>query len=176
MPAARKGYKCGVKRFAAAVSLLAFFFTSVRSPAAPSDDAQLRALESTFAKAFAAKDVSSLMSVYAPGSGLFVFDVVGPPGTYHSWDAYRDAFQHLFAMLKGPVHFTISDLDVEASGDLGYGRSLQHVSATRANGEPYDVTVRVTDVYRKIGGKWLIVQEHVSLPLDRETFKPLVHG
>jgi hypothetical protein len=33
----------------------------------------------------------------------------------------------------------------------------------------------VTDVYRKIGGKWLIVQEHVSLPIDRDTFTPMLH-
>jgi ketosteroid isomerase-like protein len=28
------------------------------------------------------------------------------------------------------------------------------------------MTVRVTDVYRKIGGRWLVVQEHVSVPID----------
>ena len=27
-------------------------------------------------------------------------------------------------------------------------------------------------VYRKIGGKWFIVQEHVSVPVDLETMKP----
>jgi hypothetical protein len=29
----------------------------------------------------------------------------------------------------------------------------------------------VTDVYRKIKGKWLIVQEHVSFPVDLATGK-----
>jgi ketosteroid isomerase-like protein len=33
------------------------------------------------------------------------------------------------------------------------------------------MTVRVTDVYRKIAGKWLIVQEHVSVPVDLATDK-----
>jgi hypothetical protein len=32
--------------------------------------------------------------------------------------------------------------------------------------------VRVTDVYRKLKGKWLIVQEHVSVPVDLATQKP----
>jgi ketosteroid isomerase-like protein len=32
--------------------------------------------------------------------------------------------------------------------------------------------VRITDVYRKIGGKWLIVLEHVSVPVDLATGKP----
>ena len=35
-----------------------------------------------------------------------------------------------------------------------------------------DLTVRVTDVYKKIKGKWLIVHEHVSVPVDLDTDKP----
>jgi len=34
-----------------------------------------------------------------------------------------------------------------------------------------DVVVRVTDVYRKIKGEWLIVQEHVSFPVDIDSGK-----
>jgi ketosteroid isomerase-like protein len=114
------------------------------------------------------------MAVYAPGKS--VFDLVGPPGAELSWDAYREAWTHFFAMFSGPVHYTISELDVAASGDIGYGRSLQHVSGMRKDGKPYDITARVTDVYRKINGKWLIVQEHASLALDRKTFTPILHS
>ena len=42
---------------------------------------------------------------------------------------------------------------------------------TRANGSKKDLNVRVTDVYRKIHGRWLIVQEHVSVPVDIGTGK-----
>jgi ketosteroid isomerase-like protein len=34
-----------------------------------------------------------------------------------------------------------------------------------------DMTVRVTDVYRKQDGRWRIVQEHVSAPIDLATGK-----
>ena len=34
------------------------------------------------------------------------------------------------------------------------------------------MTVRVSDVYRKTGGAWWIVQEHVSVPVDLDTGKP----
>ena len=37
------------------------------------------------------------------------------------------------------------------------------------DGKTLDLTVRVTDVYRKIGGKWLIVHERVSVPVDLTT-------
>jgi hypothetical protein len=35
-----------------------------------------------------------------------------------------------------------------------------------------ELVVRVTDVYRKLKGKWLIVQEHVSVPVDVGTQTP----
>jgi ketosteroid isomerase-like protein len=38
-------------------------------------------------------------------------------------------------------------------------------------GAPVDMTVRLTDVYRKQGDVWLIVHEHVSVPVDLATDK-----
>lgn len=35
-----------------------------------------------------------------------------------------------------------------------------------------EVTVRVTDGYKKINGQWLISHEHVSVPVDLATMKP----
>jgi ketosteroid isomerase-like protein len=70
----------------------------------------------------------------------------------------------------------MSDVQVETSGDVGYGHSLQRIQVVRAaDGKSLDYTVRVTDVYRKIRRRWMTVQEHVSLPLDRSTFSPLLH-
>ncbi len=165
-----------MKKPLAPLCLLAFMAVSMRASAMPNDDlAQLRALETTVEAAFANKDIAAVMAAYAPGNSLFVFDVVGPPGVYSSWDGYRDAWMHFFAMFPGALHYTISDLDIVASGDVAYSRGLHHVSGMRANGKSYDITARVTDVYRKIDGKWLIVQEHASLPLDRRTFTPILH-
>lgn len=147
-----------------------------RANATSDDDvSKLRTLETAVAAAFGNKDADALMAVYAPGDSLFVFDVVGPPGIYHNKDAYREALRRFFASFSGPLRFTISDLHVETSGDVAYGRSLQHVCGVRArDGHALDYTVRVTNVYRKIGGKWLIVQEHVSLPLARSSFTPIL--
>lgn len=139
------------------------------------DLTQLHQLEARFAAAFNSKNVDDLMTVYAPGEAVFAFDVVGPPSAHLDWNAYREAWTHAFASMRGEPRFQITDLDVHVSGDFAYGRSLQHVSAIRdKDGKPLEYTVRVTDVYRRIDGKWLIVQEHASFPTDRTTFTPLL--
>jgi len=44
--------------------------------------------------------------------------------------------------------------------------------ATDKQGKKLDLTVRVTDVYKKARGRWQIIHEHVSVPVDLETGKP----
>ena len=39
-------------------------------------------------------------------------------------------------------------------------------------GNKLDLTVRVTDVYKRARGRWLIIHEHVSVPVDLDTDKP----
>ena len=138
---------------------------------AMSDEAQIKALEDAFTAAFNAKDVDAIMKVYVPDASLVVFDVV-PPRQYLGADAYRKDWQDFFAMFKGPVKFSIADLQIEAAGTLGYSHSIQHVSGTDMKDQPVELVVRVTDGYRKVNGNWLIAHEHVSVPVDVTTGKP----
>ena len=138
--------------------------------AAPSDEAQIQALEKQFVAAFQAKDVAKIMTFYAP-EGLLVFDVT-PPRQYVGWAAYKKDWEGLFAGTVGPVKFGVSDLAVTVVGPVAYGHSIQSVNWTAKNGKAAGMVVRVTDVWRKTGGKWLIVQEHVSVPVDLDTGKP----
>jgi ketosteroid isomerase-like protein len=135
------------------------------------DEAAIRALESQFSKAFNAKDVDAIMKVYVPGESLLVFDVV-PPRQYAGAKAYRKDWEDLLGMFSGPVKFELSDLHVFADGTTGYGYSIQHLAGTDTKGQPIDLTVRVTDGYRKVKGRWLIAHEHVSVPVDLATGKP----
>jgi uncharacterized protein (TIGR02246 family) len=129
------------------------------------DEQQIRALEDKFAAAFNAKDVNAIMKLYVPGDELLVFDVV-PPRQYAGWDAYKKDWEGDFATMPGPVKFEVRDLSVTTDGKLGWSHSIQHVTWTTSDGKPMELTVRVTDCYRKIDGKWLIVLEHVSVPVD----------
>jgi uncharacterized protein (TIGR02246 family) len=157
--------------FAAAALAIAVSLLPAAADAGAGDEAQIKALEGRFAAAFNAKDIDAIMKVYVPGGSLVVFDVV-PPRQYVGAAAYRKDWETFLATLKGPVKFEISDLAVAADRSLGYSHSIQHVSGTDANGKPVDLTVRVTDIYRKLNGRWLIAHEHVSVPVDLGTDKP----
>lgn len=140
--------------------------------AQPTDDeVKIRAVENQFAAAVNAKDLDAIMKVYVPDETLFVFDVV-PPRQYVGAKAYRKDWEDFLALFKGTLKFQTTDLQITAADPLGYSHSIQHVSGTDAKGEPIDLTVRVTDVYRKINGNWLIVHEHVSVPVDLDTNEP----
>jgi uncharacterized protein (TIGR02246 family) len=141
------------------------------SPAAEPDKAAIQSLENTYNEGFNSKDVDKVMSVYAPGKQLFVFDVV-PPREYSSWEAYKKDWEGLFAAYPGSVKNTISEQTIHVVGSLAYGHNIQTGEFADKGGKKVRIVARTTDVYRKIHGKWLIVEEHNSVPVDLDTMKP----
>jgi ketosteroid isomerase-like protein len=136
------------------------------------DEQEIRALEERFAAAFRAKDVPAIMKGYAPGNELFVFDV-SPPRQYVGFEAYKKDWEDFFAAFPGPVDkFEVQDLSIVTGDKLAYSHSIQPAIMAAKDGSKFNFTVRVTDCYRKINGKWLITQEHVSVPVDMNTGKP----
>ncbi|MBU6483292.1 MAG: nuclear transport factor 2 family protein [Betaproteobacteria bacterium] len=136
-----------------------------------SDKSQILALEKRYNDGFNSRDVAKIMSCYLRGSELFVFDVV-PPREYRGWDAYRKDWEELFAAFPGPVSNTLSEQTVTVVGSVAYGHSIQSGEFTRKDGSKLAVVARTTDIYRKVHGKWLIVEEHNSVPVDLATMKP----
>ncbi|MGH7948180.1 MAG: YybH family protein [Candidatus Binataceae bacterium] len=161
------------RKFVVAAVLLALAIAAPRLAGAQDDtkaEKELRAIGARWADAFRRKDADALIKLYVPGKSLVVFDVI-PPRQYVGSDAYRQDFKSFFDSFKGPIKLEVSDYFVSARGGMGYARSIQHVVGRDANGRRVDVTVRSTDCFQKIDGKWYIVHEHVSVPVDLNTAK-----
>ncbi|MGC1379494.1 MAG: nuclear transport factor 2 family protein [Candidatus Baltobacteraceae bacterium] len=154
-----------------ALALAAVGSSGLAVRASSNDAAAIAELYKQFGVAFMHKDLDGIMSVYAPGNGLFVFDV-GPPRDHRGWNDYREDWKQLLAGFKDNPTFELIDFGVTVDGDVAYTHSAQRVTANMGGKTPTTVVVRVTDVLRKIDGKWLIVQEHVSIPVDLNTMKP----
>jgi len=132
------------------------------------DKAAIEALYKDFNDAFNKRDLNGIMAVYAPV--LFVFDAI-PPRQYPSWNAFKKDWEALLAAYPGPVTSSISDLSITVVGPVAYTHCIDDSTLTAKDGSKLHGVVRATDVLRKIKGKWLIVQEHVSFPVDLATGK-----
>lgn len=141
-----------------------------RVHASADDNAEITAVEQRVIEGFKTKDVDKIMSCYVPDETLFVFDVV-PPREYVGAKAYRKDWDELFAEFSGPAEADMSDLKVFVQGTMGYAHLIVHSVLTDKDGKKTESNVRTTDVFRKTGGKWLIVHEHNSVPVDFATGK-----
>jgi uncharacterized protein (TIGR02246 family) len=153
----------------AGVGLLTMLYTA-RVHAFPDDKAAITVVEQHVMEGFKAKDVDKIMSCYVPDESLFVFDVV-PPREYVGANAYRKDWEELFAQFPGPVEADMSELKVFVQGTMGYAHLIIHSVLTDKDGKKVTADVRTTDVFRKANGKWLIVHEHNSVPVDLGTGK-----
>ena len=117
-----------------------------------------------------AKDINGIMAYYTPDNSLLVFDAIHPR-QYVGAPAYRKDWEGFLAVYPGAVHAEVTDWKTEAERNLAYGHGIFRSTGPGKDGKLLDLTVRVTDVYRKINGKWLVVHEHVSWPVDLATGK-----
>jgi uncharacterized protein (TIGR02246 family) len=129
--------------------------------ATTNEETEIRRLLDRWAAALRSKDVDGVMTHYAPDVLLFG---LAPPLQYKGANSYRKSWVEWFATWQGQIGHEIQDLRITVGDDLAFRHSLSRISGTRTSGEETDVWVRATACYRKIGGKWLITHEHVSVP------------
>jgi ketosteroid isomerase-like protein len=134
------------------------------------DKADVKASVQHLVAAVNAKDLNGIMAYYSPDESLFVFDAL-PPRQYVGAAAYRKNWEGFLAAYPGALHAEVTDWKTEAEGSLAYGHGIFRTTGPDKDGTPLDLTLRVTDVYRKVNGKWLVVHEHVSWPVDLTTGK-----
>jgi len=111
------------------------------------------------------KDLNGIMAYYAPDESAVLFDSV-PPRQYVGATAIRTDWETFLAAYPTTVHFDLIDWKAESSGDLAYGHGFVRVTGPAKDGTQQDMTVRLTDVFKRVNGNWVTVHEHVSWPVD----------
>ena len=124
-----------------------------------------------FVKAIRAKDINGVMAVFAPQ--VVSFDI-GPPLQHGGGAAFVKRWQELFDAYQGPIDYEVRDLSISGAGDVAFSHSLNRIRGTMKNGRKSDRWLRWTACYRKTGGRWLIVHEHVSVPVDMRSGKAIM--
>ena len=134
------------------------------------NEAEVRQLLDRWAKAFHAKDLNGIMSIYEPGQALVSYDIV-PPLQYTGFEAYKKDYREFLDQFQGPIDIEYRDLNIIASDTVAFSRGLERMTGTLKNGQKFDAWVRFTEGYRKTSGHWLAIHDHISVPVDLDTGK-----
>lgn len=155
---------------AISIFLMAAVLLSAAPRAAADDKAEIEAIQKRVATAIQHKDVDAILANYQHSDSLVIFDLV-PPRQYTGWDAWKKDWTDALKGCASAPKMDISDLQIEAGGDLAFSHHIGHFACADPKGKQTEVKWRQTDCYRKQGGKWIIVHEHISVPANLDTGK-----
>ena len=139
---------------------------------------EVAATRAAWLEAFESQDLERMMSFYV--DDIYSYDLMaapeaaGPAMAFDGEPIWRDNWVAFFELFEEDLKVTIDDLTVYQSGDIATVRGLTRLEGTVAGGPFYDVWVRETNVLRRIDGEWLVVHDHVSVPIDFATGEALM--
>jgi uncharacterized protein (TIGR02246 family) len=116
-------------------------------------------VDQAWVKAMKANDLEATLALYAPEAVAYF-----PDADFKGKEAIRKSWTDFLAT------FTVKDATSEATydttGDTSLGWGFWSLTVVpKGGGEPIPMKGRATVVVKKIGGKWLYVVDHASVPL-----------
>ena len=108
-------------------------------------------------------DTANVAKYYATGPHTF-FDIA--PLKYNSWDEYEKGARGLTASYKSAKFTLNDDVSIHPHGDLVWATATVKEEMTTKAGKVEMGTFRWTVIFASEDGKWRIVHEHVSAPIQ----------
>lgn len=134
-------------------------------------EAEVRAALRDFLTAQRSGNIQEIMNCYA--DDVVAFDLM-PPLQVDGKQKYQKSWQMFADMCEFPVKIEQGELRVFAAQDVAFCHSLDHMSGKeKKSGETFDLWMRHTIGFRKSNGRWFIVHEQASVPIDMESNKAL---
>ena len=116
-------------------------------------------VDQAWVKAMKANDLEAVVALYAPDAVAYF-----PDGDFKDKAAIRKSWTDFLATYTVKDCTTVGTYDT--TGDMSVGWGHWTLSMTpKAGGAPVTFTGRATVLAKKIGGKWLYVVDHASVPL-----------
>lgn len=133
---------------------------------APADVAAIKQIEHVLATEL---DIAKLLPYYAEDA--MVLDIYAP-GVFKGRDQIRAGFGPQLAKIKSLKH-SVPEMVIATNGNFACAAMQIAFETTLQDGAQFKMNVRQLDAYKKIAGRWQIVQQHVSLPLDPATLQAI---
>lgn len=148
---------------------LAFFgalltFVGARAQQQASDTANFRKLIDNYCAAWSSGNPDKAAKFYAQDEGHVFYDLA--PFSYSNWKEYRVGVQkNLFDNLASASLTAGKDLKVSRHGIVAWTTVPMHLSAKTKDGKSIEAEVRYTGIWEKRGTSWVLVHEHLSVPM-----------
>src|SRR5215471_324613 len=128
-------------------------------------DAEFKDLIDKYYAAWSSMNTDNAAPLYAKDADLTFYDIA--PLKYKGWDEYAVGVKKNFFDNSASAKLTPNDdLKVTRRGNVAWTSVTFHLAAKMKDGTTLDLQGRHTAIWEKRGGKWLIVHEHVSSPLQ----------
>ncbi len=132
------------------------------------DEQAIRADLAQVTKSYQERDAVGAMAPYAKDADLAVLDLT-PPIVKYGYAGSLQTTQDFINSTVGPIAITYSDIHIIVDDRHAYGWYIVHDQANFINGKKLDLVLRTTDLFEKRNGKWLIIVEHNSVPVNPNT-------
>jgi|SRR5947209_9236667 len=129
-----------------------------------SDDAEFKRMLDEFYAAWSTLNAENAARFYARDADLVFFDIA--PLQYHGWAEYANGFKQVAQSFSSIKLTSNNDAKVTRRGNVAWTTATFHVTGAQKNGQAIDLTCRHTLIWERRGGRWLIVHEHVSVPMQ----------
>jgi len=150
-----------------ALALLVVLAVVILPPTATSADreeAALRALVPKIVAAWGTMDIFKVAPYYAADADFAYFDIV--PLKYNNWKEYSEGAQkYLFDPNRSISAKLNDDLAVHRRGALAWATFTLAIDLVSKEGSSLHLNARWTMVLEKRAKGWIVVHEHVSVPL-----------
>jgi len=131
---------------------------------ADGEEAALRALVPKIVAAWGTMNISKVAPYYAADADLAYFDIV--PLKYNNWKEYSEGVQkNLFDPNRSISAKLNDDLAVHRRGPLAWATFTLGIDLLSKEGTNLHLNARWTMVLEKRAKGWIVVHEHVSVPL-----------
>lgn len=153
--------------FVAALALVTALLVSGAAKAAARDEAIILGIEKDMA---AAQTVDGVVGTW--DKNVVWYDI--NPGEVDGLAAARADLDQQISHVKN-IRTKILRIKIVADTHIGYAYSTQHLVADGVNGAPgVAFTFRETDCFQKKTGKWTLMFQQISLPVDLKTGKAVL--
>jgi ketosteroid isomerase-like protein len=148
----------------AVLGVVLLTFVVARAQQSSNEDPRFRKLTDDYCAAWSTGNTDNAAKFYAQDSDLIFYDVT--PFSYHGWKEYVPGVHKALFDNAAEAKLTAGkDLRVTRRGNVAWTTVPMHFYEKTKDGKVMEAELRYTGIWEKRGSNWLLVHEHLSVPM-----------